>query len=257
MKQGQVTIFIIVGVILIIVLIILFKTLYDTRFTNIKADKGGALENEVKRSVEECIKVTTIEGISVIGDTGGYYQYSLNKSSEPLLGTPYYLDRGIISMPTTATIEQQLAQYVDDKLQHCTQDIIQEHAQLSEKRPPHSTITLAEHSVDVKVRYPLELSRAESVSKLDTFSVSVDSVRIGEIYSAIRDFLEEQRQYPSLICTSCMLTIGQQHNLSFVVEIDNATTVVSVLDDQTRVDGYPYIFVFPIRLAEPHRTEVP
>ena len=116
-KRGQVTVFVIVGVVVLLAVgIVIYMTndysqskIEETIQTN--PDIGA-----VNEFVQNCVDDIAKEAIVWIGATGGYYDTSEVPSLE---GVALYLSEGNTLLPSLASLHTELQKYVDNELQFC------------------------------------------------------------------------------------------------------------------------------------------
>src|SRR3989344_6255160 len=125
-KRGQITLFMIVGIVLVIALILVLVIRYRTTIAQyvpeglLPAQTGG-----VERFIEDCTDIIARDGLSLLTAQGGYIylpeeiQYHPRASIDNGIKVPlwhYFSDNRI---PSEVLIESQLGRYIDEQLKSC------------------------------------------------------------------------------------------------------------------------------------------
>ncbi|PIN76697.1 hypothetical protein COV17_01385 [Candidatus Woesearchaeota archaeon CG10_big_fil_rev_8_21_14_0_10_36_11] len=123
-KRGQVTIFIIVGV-LLLAAVATFIFLQDTAGEIVEEQEtvtlsGIQLGDNIQNYVESCITKTGEDALIYIGNHGGYY--NVPPPFDPTFTLPYYFYKERDFGPSEETVTQELGKYMDDMLFFCLQN---------------------------------------------------------------------------------------------------------------------------------------
>ena len=120
-KKGQVSVFIILGILVLVVLVLLFAR--DSRFNEIFSSKSPYQE------IEECIKETTKEGLNILSLQGGviepqnYILYEGNKIDYICYSENDY-EKCIMQKPIIInTIKDELIKYSKPKIKNCLESV--------------------------------------------------------------------------------------------------------------------------------------
>lgn len=124
MKRGQITIFVILGIVLlaIIILGITFRSEISrivSDFELAKSEEVVRLETDLTIYSESCLEKTALEGIQLIILNGGYYPVSPEHLEYGIYRVPLYLNQDKENVPSIEDIGVSLARYVEDNLDNC------------------------------------------------------------------------------------------------------------------------------------------
>ena len=220
-KKSQVTIFIIMGLILLISTI-LFLFLKGNIIREEIAPGVSMIVEElptefspVKPFVEECLIRTTKEGLEILGRRGGYiYTNKLNPGldsvyfapfSDPIIPYWFYLDSDMSCHAgckfnskrlTKNAIAKQLTQYVEENLMSCLRDFkgIEELGFEVEASTPKVEVIIARDDVVAKLEYPMTVSRNEQRFELQNFYANLN-LDFDKIYEMALYITQLQREY--------------------------------------------------------------
>lgn len=209
-KKGQVTIFIIIAVLLVVSVGIVFVVKNYSK-TNVVTPPVGT-EN-VGDFVTNCLKLTSENGLILIGRQGGYYTgsssniaYSGNDSEElqyftelGSINIPYYWDGTSSSnMPTITTIQNELSNYVKSNISQCLDDFSVFKQKGFEVQTP-GTMEVSAKILDDKVvvflDYSVTITKADFTQKKTVYSVDVPT-RLKFFYENTYEIIKNQGSYP-------------------------------------------------------------
>ena len=126
-KRGQLTIFMILALVILLVGILYFYTIKVTE------DPSGFFTNErtpLVQFVDNCLTQVSDQGLRILGQNGGYIYFPQVIESNPRsylqfgpLGTiknPYWWHDGIEAIPSLTFMEEQIEQYIENEIDGCT-----------------------------------------------------------------------------------------------------------------------------------------
>jgi hypothetical protein len=236
-KKGQVTIFIIIGIILVIsigVFIYLYQAEVIRPFEEVvvpSVQKAPSEIRPVQDFVTACVETVGKEGLRKIGDYGGYVDTSqfLYNPFVPTEGdaVQFSPDSGLIipywwylksSNDCTGecsfssmrpelhrasgkvSIESQLDQYINENLEVCLAGFAPFAAQNFEFQklgPVETETTIAKEQVYFLVKYPLRISRADQSWSLNEYLAELD-LNLGRIYELGTEIVNLQAEHQML-----------------------------------------------------------
>lgn len=253
-KRGQVSIWIILGILIIIILAVGF--LFRDNILDFLREKQligvAAVPKEVEsvnNFILDCVHKTGEEALSFTGSYAGFYNtLSVNKNSR---GIPYYFVNGSLFVPTKKLVEQSLAAYVNNNLKYCTNNFEDFNNSFSFKEENVSSkVTINPGKVNFYVKYVIKLKKGATEYELKFFNVDIDN-NLDKIYNAAAAVVNEQRNYTD-ICLSCLYEVGVAKNLT--IEIYNPAfgeVEYSFVDEQFKIlDNQSYKFVIALRLSQ-------
>ncbi|HLC73113.1 MAG TPA: hypothetical protein VJH20_00580 [Candidatus Nanoarchaeia archaeon] len=217
MRKAQVSIFIILGIVimLLIVILVYFRTsLFKSDF-EVNAAKSVNVPEQVKpvkQFIDSCILVTAQTGINTLGWQGGFISIPIdnvprgyfNKFSNSLELMPsnivpywfYETSNGIqkTQVPSKETMENELSLFIDANLQECLKELFltEDYSKynIEFKDAPKTTTKIESNFIEVKVNYPVNIYLNEIGKLIDTHYVKVDAP-LGELYQISKEILEK------------------------------------------------------------------
>lgn len=241
MKKGQISIFIIIGILIIGVLglVLYVATVIQTSQTEDVPLESAVESSAIERYITNCLQDATRRGIYAIALHGGYIAPAgARQWGEPGDGAPtktHYIfeqqklptvfDGIAISMRSRQTIEQFLAQYIIVEFEKCADFSTFEEQGFQVQKPeidwqaigfdftkakvPYSSsivntiVQVFDESVAVTLVYPLIFTRDNEVSSYDKFSVQ-PQLRFGTLLRIAETLLNEiKTTQPYVITDNC------------------------------------------------------
>ncbi len=239
-KKGQVSLFIILGIIIIITtsIVIIVKNNEIKGIYNEKVK--GYINSEIqltplKSFVESCIEKIGYDSIVYVGKQGGYY----NPPNNSIGNTPYYFINNKSTMPSKITIEKEISKYLDDQLFFCTRNFI-DFPELSIIQEPSITkTTILDNKIVFNTKYNLKIFKGDSEYSLNNFN-SESNIRLGVIYNSISEIIKDQTNNTDSICISCINNLINKNKIYIQIDnIDDQTMIFTVIDNNP---SYEFIF---------------
>ena len=191
-KRGQVTIFVILALVIVVsgVLIFVFKD-------SISGEKVPAQIDPIYNSMTSCIEGITISGISILQSTGGHIylpefeagsRYAPFSSRLDFVGVdiPYWFYMSASGLkeeriPELNDLEKDLENYISERVLNCDLSSYKEEGFTFVESSPTTKVRIKNNVVDVEVRMDLSIKRGEEIYLLSLFESRTDS-ELGNLY---------------------------------------------------------------------------
>lgn len=229
MKKGQVTIFIIVGIIIVgIVLLFLFL------FNNQKKIKEPAFieVSPVYDFVQECFETTSKEALYFIGLHGGYY---IPPKESTIFGVPYYIYDSQSKIISKEKIESEISRFVEESLPLCLGEFESFPEFKIEKGKPKASTEIGDGSVFIDLDYVIRISKEESVYFLDEFESEIP-VRLNTVYEVCEFIFNYQLENPGQVCLSCLLNLEEEKQVQINMQSDDTAIVYEIVDEESTLE---------------------
>ena len=252
LKRGQVTVFIIIGIVILFLFAGLLFVVKSVTKEKAEAEQEAMVEayefNSIQMFIDHCLQRTSNEGMRFVSFRGGYYQVPEPAEDQIFVKIPYYFDVGQKRFPTKEDISRQVELYVEDKMKSCLNDFIvfknQGFSFVEEEMT--ATVQLGT-SVVFELDYPLQVQKGESIKQLQHFSYKLP-VNFEYIYNIIDQTVFEQERNVNFVPLGHLSVASQENDFTFEVSyLDNDVVVYSYVFDQYPIDREEYVFVFANR----------
>jgi len=221
-KRGQVTIFIIVGIIIIGIALSYFVFREDI---GIKEDIPANVE-PIYSTIQSCLEETSREGIDYISSHGGYY-FPPYESSVNYLDNDfpiYYIDSALI-FPDLNTVEEELEYYISWNLEDCNLDKFIEQGFDISTNDYNTSIRIVKSYVGIEIISPITIQKEDLNFQLKRLKIKIYS-NLYALYESSKEIVESYAERPGEICLTCLDEISKKNNVSIeVIYSENNSTV--------------------------------
>ncbi|MEM4336759.1 MAG: hypothetical protein QXG86_02025 [Candidatus Woesearchaeota archaeon] len=205
-KRGQITIFIIIGVILLVITAVVFyyqKTQAEYRPKKEIIQKLGPVE----LYMQSCVDQLAREAIIKLGQTGGYVYLPPVLEKVPsahiiedrygLLKVPMWYFKDESYMPSLAEIEYQIGLYINNSFKGCLRDFepLKNEFVFRDVGNYSFRVTIGEEDVAIETYFPM---KAEAIGRQETYEVEKFStyipVRLKRVYNLAQRIFEEENR---------------------------------------------------------------
>ena len=197
-KKSQISLFVIFGAILVVVLAFIF---FSGQFQFFQSYETK-LKNQVSDIVEDCVYDSANNGLFLIGYQGGYIDLPENRAYD----TEEYVDFGLKiatwdsqrgDVPTISSMESELEDFIDEEAMICVSsslDTLSETMEINISSDLTSNVEIQEQNVRVFIDLPVSFREynSEEVLSTNSYSVNIDSLRLGDMYSLATQIFNEE-----------------------------------------------------------------
>ena len=207
-RKAQVTVFIIIGIILLVSASIV---IYITQVRKVEVVEEVVVPPEVQPVydyVTGCVYQIGVDALSIIGMQGGYADLGLDRVGirditmnpsaylriDPagVFKLPYWFYEGEWRIPTLEFMQNEIADYITQNVYVCIGNFsaFEPQFQVTELGPPRISSVITEDDVAIIIDYPLEIRQGEKSTEHDKFITRLP-VRLRKIHALARGILEE------------------------------------------------------------------
>ncbi|MEK6969817.1 MAG: hypothetical protein AABW48_05305 [Nanoarchaeota archaeon] len=201
LKRGQVTIFVIVG---ILILAAVSTAIYFSEFktTEIQREEKSEI-GFIKSFVDNCLEQSAQTGMAEVLAKGGYYEFPLDLNvfefaiEDENLQIPVYFQNEKTAYPSLNFIETEVAKATETALLDCVGDFksFQEQGYAIDAYAPTIKVQFSDKTL-VTSEFPLTIKKDGKETKLTSFSATL-SFNFKEKYKIMEEYLAEQKQNPA------------------------------------------------------------
>lgn len=241
-KKSQVTIFVILGIIIIFILALIFSLKYDI-LSNYFEQKNTNVPEQIipiDNFVKNCIKETSYDALYLIGKQGGYFIV-------PKLATetniPYYLYQNKDYIPSREVVQSQISSYLNEELFFCTKSFVDFPAFQVAQKDVSTNSMINNNEVIININYPINIKKGELTFNLKEFNNIKLPIRLGVIYNVTNEI--EKLNDKNSICISCIVALGIQNDLNIeLIHYKNDEVIFYIKDNKSIIYNNPYEFRF-------------
>ncbi|MBI4441350.1 hypothetical protein HY639_04220 [Candidatus Woesearchaeota archaeon] len=255
MKRGQLTLFSILGIMLL-----LFVALYFFAYVVLKEKPTEqareqlietAADQPIKAFVDSCVAQTARMALFFFGFVGGDVEppaYPTFFSYDTRYKIPYLYELDKAFFLTPDFVQGTLGRYVESKLRKCLGGFTQfAGVQINDKQPK-AKVTMLDTEVVFAVTYPVTVLREGKKSLVGPeFSTRVPS-RLKDMVRITNDIVAQKQADPTLIHWDYLTEVtNHDYNATAYAEVDQ-TLIYRLIDTKYDLLGEPYIFQFAVKV---------
>ena len=192
-KRGQVSLFIIIGLVLVISIALFIFVKEKTTIFSPETIAPAEIK-PIKQFTETCIIDLANDAAFLLMTQGGYLNpqdvfpdFDYQKDSHIDIGfkVPMWYYRGENRIPSYTLMEQQLSSFVTERMLACLNnyDVFKEEYDIAVLAPLQTSAVISDNDISVTVTYPLEITdkMKNKVTNWEKFNAKVDS-SLGKLY---------------------------------------------------------------------------
>ena len=241
-KRGQVTIFVIIAIFLLILVgVIYFITSDNTSFLELSQNEESI---EVESYVDSCLRELSRESIVLISSQGGYYQTPHPYIEFSPYEIPYYFDKEELNVPNKEKVQSELSKAIELNIENClTFENFTHNIQHSQ---PKAQTLISDSETIFKLNLNLEIQTNKSQFILEEFTYTED-VELGKAIELIPKIIEEQEKQPNKVRLSYLAQLGEQEEVMINMVTLNETVFYNLEFADSEFNKDTYIFTFAMK----------
>ncbi len=245
-KFGQVTIFIIISLLLVVLSVGFFVF---REGVTLKSSNNVDLP-EINNFVEECLEKTTKEAIYFNFFHGGFYNLNKDFLIYKNAKFPVYFDE-VSKMPSLEIIEEELSSYLEENIENCLDfSNFENQGYKIDSGKPFSEFEILEDKILIDLSYPLIVFKGESKVKFKDFSLNYDFDLYSK-YKLVEEFIKIQEKNPSFFSLSYLTNLAFERDFTYEItplgEKDLILTLIFSSDTQGEI---PLAYSFALKMEE-------
>ena len=259
-KKGQVTLFVILGLIILlaIILVVSFKSDTVEKIKSVQIFKPSLIEIEaenVKAEAEGCMTDVLEGGLFLIGLQGGYISVDgmeyTNITYELLLpywpgmeGTVYSYYGNTNRIPSVQMAAEGLSSYLDEHVPRLCK---------TEKEGVDygnfkSEVLITDVEVVVNADWDVTVRKENAEAKIEKMTIKVP-VRLKVLLTLFRQMVDDQIEASKeKLCVSCWSRVASYNNLEIRTQELGKDTIFLIFDSKSKIAGGDYPFMLALML---------
>lgn len=259
MKKGQVTLFVILGLVVIAIIagIAFYKESIYIKLGEMGLVKEAALPPQIeniKQQTQQCIETLSENALFLIGLQGGYIELTSRIKHSTLLVTPedydykgtayhYYEDKNLV--PSTDTMSNELSNYISTNLKGCSKEV--EGFDLEYGSRTKIKTKVSDKKIEFNMYWPITIKKEENEYNIGSFKFSTPA-RLEELRSIVNDIAEQQVESETKeVCLSCLTDISAANDIKIEVQGIEEDTFYMITDEKTETSKGFYTFIMANR----------
>ncbi|MBI2546084.1 hypothetical protein HYV81_02805 [Candidatus Woesearchaeota archaeon] len=233
--KAQLSIFIVLGVLILIFLFIVFYYIYSSYAS---PDRLKFERSSIASYMQACVDKTSSDALKLAGRQGLY-----TAPKDALANVSYLLKGNLNKLPSQQAIEQDLSRYVEQHLLACLGNFA-EFEQLEwsvSYEQPKASASMNLNDVSFSVSFPVNVKQQDLTISLNQFSVKQD-IRLLYLYRIIEKMLATLQAEQAID-----LTDMTNYNINLTVFPYQNASVYALEDPEHMISGKPYLVMFAVK----------
>jgi hypothetical protein len=235
-NEGQVTIFIVLAIVIVLALSLFFVFQGDIMNSGMSDDAGRVYD-----FVRGCADDVYLDAIYDVGMKGGY---SVSPGGSISFGIPLYKMGDRLSIPDIENIEREVAKEFDKRLMECVGDfssfsnldvVAQEASSVAEVR---------DGEIVLDVVYPMVVSKAGRRDSLEDFGKIRVPLRMGLMYEVASEIAKTEDA--GNICLTCLAELAEENEFEIYI-VDYVPGVIYIIISYEELNGDVFEFSFAMK----------
>lgn len=248
-KRGQISVFILLAIVIIIFVIAVSITFYSSKkdVAYFESSSVKVRLDAVHSSIFNCEEVSAQNALDTIGIQGGYYHKPKEGRIESLeegAFIPYYYHEGRFFIPTKEAMEKELATAYTDYLNDCI--VTHSDSEFSIKTSsPHTAVYIRENSVVFTTETNVRIEREGHTTylELEQYPLEIPSA-LYDMYDLAYYITESHRQDAAMYCIDCVADRAEEKNLYVdMIPVNDLTSLLIISENYTRSEPYSFMFL--------------
>ena len=243
-KKTQASVFMIIGVVLVIIILMYLLLSQTNRDVQLKS---GFDDVDMNMPIKACIDLELDNALFLIGYQGGYL---LNFPAEFIenfySAVPYWLYNGIYSSVTTEMIEEEIKLYLNYTVPQCVNYTLTQYPM--QIKDISSSVTIYDDRVSIDMDLIVQITKGDKIERSGRF-ISSKQVNLGKMIKQAEGIVFELMEVQAIPMTF----IAEQEYPTFIIEREDGY-VLEIVDYNHEVKDQPYSFYFAVSFIEPENS---
>lgn len=240
-KKGEITIFIIAGIIAVFLFIFIFVVVNQKREVDSSTTDNLKIKSQadkVKMYVEQCLYDSAVPAVYYVGLTGGYIDPPPKTFRSTKSTIAYYYYFGDDEMPQKQRVEQEISEYIEDTLFLCINNFKGfEDADIIPGNVKAKTL-MGENDVTIQLDFPVVISIGDTKMVVSKYQTWVP-IRLGHNYDFARKVNDNLLENNGLLQSS----VFDDFDVARVIlPYDSKRTIYMFKDEEIELDPSMYFF---------------
>ncbi|MFO8016723.1 MAG: hypothetical protein R6U32_06465 [Candidatus Woesearchaeota archaeon] len=251
-KRGQVTIFIIIGIVILVLISLIFF---------LRGESAEELEEEAERAQEldvssvrlftkGCMDQTLEDAFYILGYHGGYIYLPVTNLGLGDYNTSYGYYEGESRLASLDQMKQEIRRYFMFNMGQCTNDFQSFPQYEINESVGTINISFAEDKTLFDISYPLAIREGDSLTEISDFHIEMD-VRLRLIHDIAEKFVNSSlKEGPHLVNLDYIRSLKDDGiDVRTISKPDN-NIVYIIKDPDSRVKEEAYVFTFASKVSQ-------
>jgi hypothetical protein len=244
-RKGQLTVFVIMGIVIVILLGFFLFKLNQTKVDELKNQRlGDADLSPISSYINLCLEKTSKDAVIKLGEEGRLYSDAYLKSQTEKIAYFYYKGDGYFPA-TISVVEEDVSRYIKENIGSCIGDYkFSGYDIIDDKEKMKVRSSFNKENLDVSVYYPVKVKKGDAEITITDFT-SKFKIDFNQIYELSKEIYKKTKQDPAWIDMGFLLE--QKDYKIRLIKISDDTIVYEITDKIGKVDNREYSYRFAVK----------
>jgi len=242
LKNGQTTIYVALGLIVIILIGGLLYLMFRQSENKGVISNLGQQSEEVKTLIKNCFENNLLQALYLAGVQGGYIktnEKSIVINDELSVGYGYFEGEDILA--NNEQFINEVSDYLNFAVEKCADFSKFTNFKVEKKSEIKSRIEIFDDKVNARLSYPVSVSKNNEVVTYEDLYTTSHNIRLGKILKTAKGIIQSEVRNPDYI--DVVYLSNSELDIK-IYDIDATKNLYVITDDQSVVNGVKYVFQF-------------
>jgi hypothetical protein len=196
-KRGQLTIFIILG--LVLVTVIGLFLVFNNNTSNNQLESYAPEIQDVTNFIDGCVQDAAKDAALAISENGGHYPIS---NDIAFLDIPYYFKDDTNKLPTKEFVGQSIGNHITDNVDYCLNNFNSLSTYNVVPQEKSFSVSIGDNELFIDYIYKATISKDGRSYNVERFATTIPT-RLGLIYNSA-SYLVDEFENTQATCVSCV-----------------------------------------------------
>ncbi len=247
MKKSQLSIFVIIGLLIVIISAFVIIRINQSKLNQIKDSPELDEDPELKKIqpvydyISQCLKITTTDAMQLLGQQGLIYPDTYLSSEKVKISYFYY--KGKDYFPDIEIVEEQIQNYVQEKIVSCLLEYSDDTFTIEYGEQHNVNVFIEESIVRTELEYPVTVYSHGEVIDVNKFTSEIKT-NYNRMYKVSEEIIFDTVNNPDWIDFEKLYNTDLDIK---IVKIDKATIVYVIRDSEIGLENEPFELRFGVK----------
>lgn len=241
-KRGQATIYVILGLVIVIIIGVLLYLMFRQSENKIDVNTLRQQSEDVKVLIKNCFEQNFLQALYIAGLQGGYIKVNENSVSiNNDLSISYGYYEGQDLLVDYEKFSSEITNYLNFAVEKCADFSAYKEFDVQKMSDSRSRIDIFDDKVKGRLSYSVKVSKNNEVITYDELYTVDYNIRVGKILKTAKAIVESEKRNPDYIDLAYLMDSDLDIK---IYDIDVNKNLYVITDDQSVVNGVKYVFEF-------------
>ncbi|MBN1386014.1 hypothetical protein JW968_03495 [Candidatus Woesearchaeota archaeon] len=239
-KRGQITPFIIMGILILILMSLIFYISSISKAGTLPTEHVEATRMQLNTHIQECVEMVSADSVYVLGLQGGYISRPEKVFWHNQMGTSILYSENKTYMPTLQAMEANLSAYVETFLPYCVNFSFFPGYEITADKAD-VRVQAEDGRILFDINWPITYSQGGTSTMISEWSTPVP-IDLKKFHNITASIVVKTQKDPSYIDHIFLLS----HAMNISYSVYNNTVVYDLRDVALYKDETDYVFIFAV-----------